>query len=391
MSKLFRSYPRTVWLGYAYTVCSWFGITSLWVIYLAQQGLSLVEIGLCESIFHVASFLFEVPSGMLADRFQYKTNLLVSRVAAMLSTAVMLLAHNFWWFAVSFVFSAWSYNLQSGTLEALFYESLASHDQAGAYPRVTAMMNSLIEISQTGGVVIAGLLVPRHFALTYWVALILGATALVLCLFMTEPPTHHAVGTAPLRLPVIMRHAGHILNTNQRLLSLMVFSAVFSAIGTTYYYYFQNLLADQHVAGTGISALMVTVAMLNVAAVQVTPRLSARLSPRRLIRVLASTLVGCLLLSGWPMFWWLIGLYLAVNVLQAIIAPLFSTYYNTMIPSSERATLLSVDSMFFSLTMILLFPALGWLVQNGGFSAAFASIGGLLALALLVLKFRKVI
>ncbi|ERL66699.1 hypothetical protein L248_0378 [Schleiferilactobacillus shenzhenensis LY-73] len=37
-----------------------------------------------------------------------------------------------------------------------------------------------------------------------------------------------------------------------------------------------------------------------------------------------------------------------------------------MIPSSERAILLSVDSMFFSFTMILLFPAQGWLVQIGG-------------------------
>ena len=94
---------KNITLAYVYSFAAWFGITNLWVIYLGQQGLPLVQIGLCESIFHIASFCFEVPSGMLADRFSYKTVLYGSRIMAIISSVLMLIGHSFIWFAISFI------------------------------------------------------------------------------------------------------------------------------------------------------------------------------------------------------------------------------------------------------------------------------------------------
>ena len=39
----------------------------IWIIFLIQRGFSLVEVGLAETVFHIASFLFEIPSGAIAD------------------------------------------------------------------------------------------------------------------------------------------------------------------------------------------------------------------------------------------------------------------------------------------------------------------------------------
>ncbi|WP_235714224.1 MFS transporter [Lactiplantibacillus plantarum] len=69
---------RNLTLSYGYAACAFFGINTLWVIFLQQQGLSLVEIGLCESVFHLTSFLSEVPSGVIADRFGYRRPLWLS-------------------------------------------------------------------------------------------------------------------------------------------------------------------------------------------------------------------------------------------------------------------------------------------------------------------------
>ncbi len=46
--------------------------------------------GLLESIFHATSVICEIPSGMLADRFSYKTNLYLSRIAGIVSSVLML-------------------------------------------------------------------------------------------------------------------------------------------------------------------------------------------------------------------------------------------------------------------------------------------------------------
>jgi hypothetical protein len=39
----------------------------IWILYLKSRGLSLAEIGLAESAFHLAPVLLELPSGSFAD------------------------------------------------------------------------------------------------------------------------------------------------------------------------------------------------------------------------------------------------------------------------------------------------------------------------------------
>ena len=70
-----RTYKRNIPLLAGLEFTSYFGITSFWILFFIQNGLSLLQIGLLESIFHGSSLLCEIPSGMLADRFSYKTNL----------------------------------------------------------------------------------------------------------------------------------------------------------------------------------------------------------------------------------------------------------------------------------------------------------------------------
>ncbi|WP_340147175.1 MFS transporter [Lentilactobacillus rapi] len=158
-------YPTNIAKGYTYSFLSWFGITGLWVMYLQTKGLSLVEIGLCESIFHVASFIFEVPSGVLADRFSYRFDLFWGRVAAIVSALIMLFGQNFWLFAGGFVLNALSYNLQSGTIDALLYDSLIPAKLTDKYPQIASNVDIVIEFADTAGVVIAGFLVHWHFEL----------------------------------------------------------------------------------------------------------------------------------------------------------------------------------------------------------------------------------
>ena len=43
-----------------------------WVALLALRGFSLLQIGMLESIFHIVSLCFELPSGVVADVFGEK-------------------------------------------------------------------------------------------------------------------------------------------------------------------------------------------------------------------------------------------------------------------------------------------------------------------------------
>jgi MFS family permease len=364
---------HNIGLAYLYSATAYFGITSLWVVYLGQRGLPLVLIGLCESIFHVASFCFEVPSGVLADRFGYKRVLIASRLAAAFSSVLMLLGNSFWWFAASFIISAFSYNLQSGTLEAFVYESLPLATREASYAQATARVASITEITSTLGVVLAGAMVHWHFAWTYWIivglALLMGFALLAAVDVGKRPREQRQTVRA------IITTSLQVLRATPLLGKLMLVDAAMSAIATAYYYYFQHVMTARHFSGALVSGLMLTGAVVNVVAVQLTPFLQRRFSKSQLVRGICFVMTACLLLSYAHWLPGMLAMYLLIAGITALLYPLFNIYYNALVPSGQRATLLSVASLLFSLIMIALFPLMGWIITAIGFNLAFAGLG----------------
>lgn len=377
---------RNLTLSYGYAACAFFGINTLWVIFLQQQGLSLVEIGLCESVFHLTSFLSEVPSGVIADRFGYRPVLIISRLMAIGHALIMLTAHSLGWLLLAFILQAWAYNLQSGTIEAAQYDSLVNTQATQHYPRVTTILNTTIEVADTLGVVLAGWLMPQHLSVTYWVYLAAALIAILAISGLRVPQrqltkTHSAQPS----LRTILRAATHLLVTQRRLRILMIFDALFSALGTTYYYYFQTVMTAQHFSGRLITTILIASMALNIVAIQLTPWLQRHQTQHQLLYGLCLSMIMALLSAFSHAIGLLVLIYLVINSLMALIEPLFSNYYNQLIPNGQRATLLSVASMVFSLAMISAFPLIGWLIQRVGFAVTFGSCGLLTLIALLSL------
>ena len=66
-----------------------------WVALLALRGFSLLQIGMLESIFHIVSLCFELPSGVVADVFGRRKTLIASQVAALISGTLMIFSTGF--------------------------------------------------------------------------------------------------------------------------------------------------------------------------------------------------------------------------------------------------------------------------------------------------------
>ena len=88
---------------------------------------------------------------------------------------------------------------------------------------------------------------------------------------------------------------------------------------------------------------------------------------------------------GTPLIYILI--YLISNALYALFQPIFDNDLQKRLPSEVRATMLSVYSMMFSLSMIVIFPLTGWLIDYLGFVVAFLYLGFILVMVSLLLFF----
>ena len=69
-TKLHRRYKlqRNIALDYLFCALRSFDVSgAIWVLYLIYKGLPLWQVGILEGIYHIASFLFEIPTGATAD------------------------------------------------------------------------------------------------------------------------------------------------------------------------------------------------------------------------------------------------------------------------------------------------------------------------------------
>lgn len=159
-----------------------------WVALLVQRGFSLWQIGLMESVFHIVSLLFEIPSGAVADVLGRKRAMVLSRLMSLGSTALMIFSESFWTVTLAIAVNALSYNFVSGTKEALAYDSLKAEAHTRWYERYVSMDTMLWRGSNALATLCAGLSLRLGYRLAYAGDLLINLLCLLLALRLYEAP-----------------------------------------------------------------------------------------------------------------------------------------------------------------------------------------------------------
>ena len=373
-----RTYKRNISLLAGLEFTSYFGITSFWILFFIQNGLSLLQIGLLESIFHGTSLLCEIPSGMLADRFSYKTNLYLARLSSIGSSILILFGQgNFWIYAIAMMVNAWSYNFDSGTSTAFLFDSAVEAGQKDRYLQISSFLSGVAEVTRTLGTVVAGFFIHGALAWTYLIAIGLSFLSIILIYLMKEPMAKREKNEALTFKTIVLQ----VRKEWQEKPVLFYWMMTYQLVGTLmcmFYFYYQQKISD--LAGWQVSLVMLIGSLLNLLAVYVASQIGKKWDSNRVFPILV-VLTGLTLLFvviGTPLAYLLI--YLLTNGLYAVYQPIYFNDLQGYLPSSVRATMLSINSMLFSLSMIVIFPLTGWLIDRWGLVAVFLVLGLILLL-----------
>ena len=379
-----RTYKGNIPLLAGLEFTSYFGITSFWILFFIQNGLSLLQIGLLESIFHGTSLLCEIPSGMLADRFSYKTNLYLARLASIGSSILILFGQgNFWIYALAMMVSAWSYNFDSGTSTAFLYDSAVEAGQKDRYLQISSFLSGVAEVTRTLGTVVAGFFIHGALAWTYLIAIGLSFLSIILIYFMKEPMAKREKNEA-LTFKTIVLQVRKEWHEKPVLFYWMMTYQLVGTLMCMFYFYYQQKISD--LAGWQVSLVMLIGSGLNLIAVYVASQIGKKWNSNRVFPILVALTGLALLLVffGTPFAFLLV--YLLTDILYAVYQPIYFNDLQGYLPSSVRATMLSINSMLFSLSMIVIFPLTGWLIDRWGLVAVFLVLGLILLLTYPILR-----
>lgn len=276
----------------------------------------------------------------------------------------MIFSGGFWSTALAMGFSALSYNLSSGTREALAYDSLKYAGQEEIYNRFASTEMALYRISSSTATLCAGLALFLGYKTAYAIDVLfsIGALSIALCLKEVEADCQNTEKRQESILKNVVLESGKFLLNNGKARTIMIVNSLIRAVSTLVLFFLQAKLP---MAGLNSLALGPVLFIMGLGAV-VGARMAAyfpQYSYKKLL-TLSAFGVGCALAAA-----------LTGNVWIMIAGGFFGAFaddflevktdviLNEMIPSEQRATLISVSSFMFSIVMIFLSTFMGWMLS----------------------------
>ncbi|KLE14748.1 MFS transporter [Clostridium sp. C8] len=359
---------------YIYKFFSAFDITSaIWVLYLGFKGMTLAQIGLLEGIFHITGFISEIPTGALADLFGRKKIIIIGRITSLISAIIMLFSNSFMGFAIGFILSAWGYNLNSGSEEALIYDTLKKLDREEEFLKVNGKINLIIEVSQGLAVFIGGILSQIDFSISYITAVVIGSISLVLSTRFIEVDVIRKENQS---ISIInhLKQSIDIVKNNKRLLNILIFFPLIYTFSAIVYFYGQQLFNDMEYSRISISIIFLFNGIFSSLGAILSSKIYKKYKSLGWIIISISISVFTIFM-GIGKGNLSIVFFLGIGFLTSILQPISSNLINSMVESNQRATIISVESMFYSIMMIILFPICGFIGDRVYLELSFIMVG----------------
>lgn len=370
---------------------------AVWVALLAARGFSLWEIGLAESVFHIVSLLCEVPSGMAADLLGRRKTLLSGGVLTVTCNLLMAFAPNLFTICLAMGLNALAMTMFSGTFTALVYDSLKTEGREDEYIQVSANSSQISMLANAIGSLASLLKRFLGFAGFYLLSAAFEGVSTAALALMEEPIVTKAQASRgkqtlralPGQFRQLVRDSLHVLHTCPMAGKLIASSALISVPS-----YLTKMFLQQRLVELGWPTELLFLPLLLgglacVAGTEVGRRVRCR-SMRRLYSACALLCgVGTLLVGAAPAWGGILGMMLVQGVLEVYLLH-ESQKLNDAIPSDQRATLISVDGMAYSLLMIPASPLVGAVGDAfGQAGAGLALLGGAIMLSGVALLGKK--
>ena len=384
-SKLQKKLKRNIGLDYISVFIQNMNMqSSIWVLYLAYCGMNLGQIGILEGVYHITSMVFEIPSGAMADLLGRKKSMVISRILVAVSCFIMLLSRSFWLFALSFFIHALGNNFNSGSEEALVYDSMKALGREEHYIGVSGRLNVLIEVSQGVATVLGGILAEYSFAYCYSASFIIAVCALLPVLCMVEAPIDRREHNGKNQLVDHFKLSAAILRENRNILKVIIFFEGIFTAQTILFFYSQQYFYDMGYNKIWISMFMLAFSVVSCVGALLSEKIYAKCGNHTAVvaGIIIAVSIGSFVFRNVIIA--VLGLAFA-GFCNSVLYPIQSGVLNKMIPSEHRATLISINSMFFSIAMIILFPIAGSLADRFGLARIFVGLGVILLLFVLSL------
>ncbi len=379
--------PRSIQSIYIYlTLTNTLAASFIWginTLFLLDAGLSNFEAFLANAFFTLGGVLFEIPTGIIADMWGRRMSYLLGCVTLSISTLLYLFMWYtkgpFWGWAASSLLLGLGFTFFSGALEAWLVDALHATNfnkgLEGVFAKGQIAGGGAMLVGSIAGGIIAQF---TNLGVPYVLRSAVLAINFLIAFFLMKD-----LGFTPKNKDKALEQVKKIFKSSidnglkNRPVRWVMLAAPFT-VGVSFYIFYalQPFLLELYGKGKayGIAGLVAAL----IAFAQIVGGMSAtkikKLFKRRTGVLIAGTFLSALILLLILVahnFYAVIILIFVWGLIFAALTPVRQTYLNGLIPSGERATVLSFDSLMGSGGGIIIQPILGKVADISHYAASY--------------------
>jgi MFS family permease len=360
----------------------WYGIEKL---FMRSIGISAIGIGAATAALTVFLVIFDIPAGVLADKWSRKGVLVISTVALATASLIGGLSHGLVLYVLADLFFGLYVVTSSGTYQAIIYDSLHEEHRSDQYSKINGKIYALFLVGAGVGDVASGFLAHRFgFRASYLLTIIPCLLNAAVILTLQEPKFHKSLGKEKL-----LHQIGKATLAVSKVKLARILAVVFTlfAVIELFKLEFGQLYMFRYVTATQAIGILWAVYSFSMA-------LGSVIAHR--FRTRLNTLIICSVLPLVLMSVIDNRFSLVLFMVQAIASAALLNQIETRIqentPSSVRASVLSVVSTFGRAVAVPASFMLGWLFKdyNALIAVRFIALVALITLVYWLVASRNV-
>ncbi|HEY68961.1 MAG TPA: MFS transporter [Anaerolineae bacterium] len=379
---------RNIQLIYAYLFLN---RLELWipviVLFLQDRGFTLTEYTILDAVWYASTLIFEIPTGIVTDRYGTKISLLISGLAQAVALFLTAWAHSFAMIFFAYVLWGFGASFETGTYDVLLYDSLKQCNRESDYRKVRGRVTTLSILAAAIGSILAGFLGGIELALPIFLTGALAVLTLPLILALREPEVSQVRDPSHL---VHLKESVRYISRRRFVALLILYSAIMSTAIWGLHEFYQPFLSSFGIQVETIGILYLFFRLFSVAGAHFSDALF-RIIGRISVFLIPPIFVVSVLAMGSIRTPWVIAFIFVIYFLNGFYLPIVNDLLNKNLPSSKRATIISLGSVISCLLGCILYPMLGRIADLISLQRTFQVLGfGMLgAMALLLFSMRR--
>lgn len=361
-----RVYRRNITKAYIFKFLTMFHLIAGVIIpfFTVWGGLKFSQVMILQAFYTITIFLFEVPTGAIADRFGRKTSLVLAGLVTGIAAIIYGSYPNFWVFMLGEALWGLGVALISGADQAIVYDSLKELGEENRSKKILGRWQSLGSFA----IMIAapiGSMIAKYWGLRFTIIFMAIPFFLASILAMTFKETQMGRRERTATYLQTIIEGGKYLKQH-KILQILTFDLIsISALSFFIVLIYQVVLGRLNVAIQWFGFVCAMMTILEVIVLNNFSRLDKLFGGKRNYTFLTALIIGISFIT--------MGItknvVLALVVISLIAAfgltrgALFQNYMNKHIESHNRATVLSLVSMLYNLSLAFLNVIWGYMVD----------------------------